>query len=50
MDWAQLISVLAQIGFGAGAWRLAAALKGRVDNHEVRITHHEVRITRLESI
>lgn len=34
---ANLAPVLAQFGFAAAAWRMASALKGRVDDHEVRI-------------
>ncbi len=34
---ALLVTAISQIGMGAGAWRLANALKGRVDNHEIRI-------------
>ncbi len=36
-----LITCLAQLGMGAGAWRLANALRGRVDDHEGRITRLE---------
>lgn len=34
---ASVAPVLAQLGFAAAAWRLASALKIRVDDHEVRI-------------
>lgn len=37
MDIAQLITVITHLGFSVAAWRLATALKVRVDNHEVRI-------------
>ncbi len=41
MDLAALITVLTQLGLAGAAWRLATALKGRVDNHEARITRLE---------
>ncbi len=37
MDIAALVTVLCQLGMAAGAWRLANALKVRVDNHEQRL-------------
>ncbi len=37
MDFAQFIAIMSQLAFGAAAWRLANALKGRVDNHETSI-------------
>ncbi len=41
MDIAALVTVLCQLGMAAGAWRLANALKGRVDDHETRIIRLE---------
>jgi hypothetical protein len=41
MDLAALITVLTQLGLAAAAWRLANTLKGRVEDHEVRITKLE---------
>jgi predicted component of type VI protein secretion system len=35
---AGLISLIGQLGFAAAAWRLATALRDRVENHEVRIS------------
>jgi hypothetical protein len=37
MDVAQLVTVLTQLGLATAAWRLASALKVRVDNHETRL-------------
>lgn len=37
MTLTALIGVLAQLGMGAGAWKLANALRLRVDDHEKRI-------------
>lgn len=37
MDIAGLVTALGQLGFAVAAWRLATALKGRVDNHELRL-------------
>ena len=37
MDLAQLVAILSQLAFVAAAWRLASALKVRVDDHETRI-------------
>lgn len=37
MDLATLATVLTQLGLAASAWRLANALKGRVDDHETRL-------------
>lgn len=37
MDVAGLVTVLAQLSLAGAAWRLANALKARVDNHETRI-------------
>jgi hypothetical protein len=37
MTLAELITVLAQVGLGAAAWRLANQLRVRVDDHESRI-------------
>lgn len=37
MDFAGLMTVLTQLGVAAAAWRLANALKVRVDDHEQRI-------------
>jgi hypothetical protein len=37
MDVAALITAITQLGMAAAAWRLANALKGRVDDHETRI-------------
>lgn len=37
MDITALITVLTNIGLGAAAWRLANALRVRVDNHESRL-------------
>ena len=33
-----VVAPLGQLGFAVAAWRVASALKGRVDNHEVRIS------------
>ncbi len=43
MDIAQLIAVITQLGLAAGAFRLATALKLRVDDHEKRISSVEGR-------
>ena len=43
MTTAALITVLAQLGMGAGAWRLANALKTKVEDHEIRIVKLEAR-------
>ncbi len=48
MDTAQMLGVLVQFGLGLAAWRLANALKFRVDDHEVRVKDHERRIVILE--
>jgi hypothetical protein len=37
MDIATLVTVLTQLGMAAAAWRLANALKVKVDDHEERI-------------
>jgi hypothetical protein len=37
MDIASLVTVLTQLGMAAAAWRLANALKVKVDDHEKRI-------------
>lgn len=37
MDIAQLVTVLSQLGLAAAAWRLANALKVKVNDHEIRI-------------
>lgn len=37
MDVATLVTVLTQLGLAASAWRLANALKTKVDDHEKRI-------------
>lgn len=37
MDITNFITLVGQLGFAAAAWRLATALKIRVDDHEVRI-------------
>lgn len=37
MDAATLVTVLTQLGLAAAAWRLANALKVKVDDHETRI-------------
>ncbi len=37
MDIATLVTVLTQLGMAGAAWRLANALKLRVDDHETRI-------------
>ena len=37
MDVAALVTMLTQLSLAAAAWRLASALKVRVDDHEVRI-------------
>ena len=37
MDLAALVTVITQLGFAVAAWKLANALKLRVDDHEVRI-------------
>lgn len=37
MDLAAIITLVGQLGFAAAAWRLASALKVRVDDHEIRI-------------
>lgn len=39
-----LLTAVAQLGMGAGAWRLANQLKARVDDHEARLTHQEKRL------
>ncbi len=41
MDASALFTALVQIGLGAAAWRLANALKFRVDDHEKRIVKLE---------
>lgn len=41
MDLAALITLIGQLGFAAAAWRMASALKVRVDDHEVRIVKLE---------
>lgn len=38
MDIAGLATLAGQLGFAIAAWKLANALKLRVDNHESRIT------------
>ncbi len=38
MDIAALITAITQLGMAAAAWKLANALKLRVDDHEKRIT------------
>jgi len=37
VDVVGLVTVLTQLGVAAAAWRLANALKLRVDDHETRI-------------
>jgi hypothetical protein len=37
MDLAAVVTVLTNIGLGAAAWRLANALRVRVDDHEKRL-------------
>lgn len=37
MDIAALVTVLTQLSLAGAAWRLANALKARVDDHEARI-------------
>lgn len=37
MDLASLVTALTQLGMAAAAWKLANALKIRVDDHEKRI-------------
>lgn len=37
MDTAGLVTLIGQLGFALAAYRLAKALKVRVDNHESRI-------------
>lgn len=37
MDIAGLVTILTQLGFAFAAWRLASALKVRVEDHEVRL-------------
>lgn len=37
MDTAAWATIITQLGMAAGAWKLANALKVRVDNHEERI-------------
>jgi hypothetical protein len=41
MDIAGLATLIGQLGFAVAAWRLATQLKGRVDNHEVRLVKLE---------
>ncbi len=41
MDIAALITVLTQLSLAGAAYKLANALKGRVDDHEVRIVRLE---------
>jgi len=44
MDFQTVVDALrylAELGMAAGAWRLANALKFRVENHETRITRVE---------
>lgn len=36
-DIAGIIAVIGQLGFAAAAWRLATALRDRVENHEIRL-------------
>ena len=35
---AGLVTLIGQLGFAAAAWRMATALRDRVENHEVRIS------------
>lgn len=41
MDIAGLATLIGQLGFAYAAWKLANALKIRVDNHEVRLVKLE---------
>lgn len=41
MDIATLVTVLSQLGLAAAAYKLANALKTRVEDHEVRIVKLE---------
>lgn len=43
MDIAGLVTVIGQLGFAVAAWRLATALKLKVEDHEVRIVKLEVK-------
>ena len=43
MDIAALVTVLAQLTLAASAWRLANALKLKVEDHERRIVVLEVK-------
>ncbi len=40
-DIMALVSLVVEIGLGLAAYRLATALKGRVDDHETRIVKLE---------
>lgn len=42
MDIASLVTAIGHLGFALAAWRLAVALRVRVDDHEVRITKLEL--------
>lgn len=44
MDIATLVTVLTQLGMATAAWRLATALRVRVENHEVRIVDLERKV------
>ncbi len=41
MDLAAIATLLVQLGLAASAWKLANALKLRVDDHEVRLVKLE---------
>jgi hypothetical protein len=41
VDVAAIVTVVAQLGLAGAAWRLATALKLRVDDHETRIVKLE---------
>jgi hypothetical protein len=49
VDAASLVTLLGQFGVAVAAWRLANALKLRVDDHETRVNGHERRIGALEA-